>query len=174
MSPRSLFRAGRPAATAFGRPLLAAALLMAVSGAARAQALPSSPTPGGGAPQLMPGPRLTPEQRQKLFPETRALAVQDHQARITILQQGQRCLAAASNGDGLRACLRQERQALDDQRSRHREAVRQAFVRQGIPVPDWSQRQGRRRAGPGAPGGAGRAPQGWDSPRQPLTPMPQI
>ncbi|MFM7269873.1 MAG: hypothetical protein ACKOZT_15045 [Cyanobium sp.] len=150
-----------------GSPLLAAVLLLAAGGAAQAQVLPltpsipTSPATGGG------GPRLTPEQRQRIFPETRALALQDHQARIGILQQGQRCIGAAANGDALRQCMRQERQAVDVQRSRHREALRGVFVRAGIPVPDWSQRQGRRQEGPGGPGGAPRAGQGWDQPAQP-------
>jgi hypothetical protein len=143
----------------FRRPLIAAALLLGLASAAHAQSAPLPSARGEG-------PRLSAAQRQKMFPETRALAVRDHQARIAILEKGLRCLTAASGGDALRACMRQERQALDAQRSRHREALRQAFVRQGIPVPDWSQRQGRRSAGPEG------APQGWDHPGQPGFPLP--
>lgn len=156
--------------TPFRRPLIAAALLLGLSGAAQAQTAQLRPGPGSQPlPQELPrgeGPRLSAAQRQKLFPETRSLAIQDHQARIAILQQGQRCLGAAGNGDALRACMRQERQAMDAQRSRHREALRQAFVRQGIPVPDWSQRSGHRHGGPGG------ASQGWDHPGQPVNALP--
>ena len=147
-----------PLASLAARALLATALSVSAAAAQAQSALPLQPRGEG--------PRLSEAQRQKLFPETRALAVQDHQARIAILQQGQRCLAAAVDGDGLRNCMRQERQALDGQRSRHREALRQAFLRQGIPVPDWSQRQGRR------PGGAGGGAKGWDHPRQPGAAQP--
>ena len=142
------------------RSLVATALLLAGGAGAQAQGLPGSPAAGGG-------PRLTPEQRQRMFPPTRTLALQDHQARIAILQQGQSCISAAANGDALRQCMRQERQAIDAQRNRHREALRQAFQRAGIPVPDWSQRQGRRLGGPAAPGGAPDAGQGWAQPTQP-------
>lgn len=155
MAPRTLLR----------RPLLVAALVLGLGGAAQAQSTLQPYPQGQPKPQHQgQGPRLTEAQRQTMFPETRSLAVQDHQARIAILQQGQRCLVGASNGDGLRACMRQERQALDAQRSRHREALRQAFVRQGIPVPDWSQRP---RRGPG-----GGQSQGWDHPEQPGGPLP--
>jgi hypothetical protein len=128
------------------RPLLIAAALAVglLGGAAQAQSQgkPAPTAPEGG------GARLSDAQQRKLFPELRALAVQDHQARIGILQQGQRCLGAAGNGDGLRACLRQERQALDDQRGRHREAVHQAYQRLGIPLPPGGQ---HRRLRPPAP-----------------------
>jgi hypothetical protein len=101
-----------------------------------------------------------------VFPETRTLAAQDHRARIAILQQGERCISAATNGDGLRTCMRQERDALQNQRQQHRDALRQVFVRNGIPAPDWSQRKG----GP-SPRPAGRG-YGWDQPGQPAEPLP--
>lgn len=153
--------------TLLRRPLLVAALVLGLGGAAQAQSTLQPYSQGQPRPQHQgQGPRLSEAQRQKLFPVTRSLAVQDHQARIAILQQGQRCLTAASNGDGLRACMRQERQALDAQRSRHRDAIRKAYVSQGIPVPDWSQRPRR------GPGGGDGQPQGWDHPAQPAGPLP--
>ncbi len=88
------------------------------------------------------GPRLTEAQKKLVFPETRSLAVQDHQARIAILQRGERCIAAALDGDGLRACMRQERDAIQAQRQRHREQLRQVFLRQGIAVPQDRKRPG--------------------------------
>ena len=148
-------------ASLLARPLLAAALVVGLGAAAQAQAQ-TIPNPTTAAPlRKGDGPRLTQAQRQKIFPDTRALAVQDHQARIVILQQGERCLAAAANGDALRACMRQERQAMQAQHQQHREALRQVFVRNGLPVPDWSKRQG----GPGGRPGGGAY--GWDHPGQP-------
>jgi len=145
--------------TPWQRPLIAAALVLGLGTAVQAQS--SAPLKPKGE-----GPRLTEAQKQKMFPETRALAAQDHRARIAILQQGERCITAAPNGDGLRSCMRQERDALQNQRQQHRDALRQVFVRNGIPVPDWSQRKG----GPGA-GKAG-AREGWDHPGQPSGPLP--
>jgi hypothetical protein len=141
--------------------MLAAALAVGLlAGTAQAQGGPAPAGPGGAKPEGWGagggGPRLSEAQQRKIFPELRALAVQDHQARIGILQQGQRCLGAAGSGDGLRACLRQERQALDDQRGRHREAVRQLYQRLGIPLPTGGQ---QRRLRP--PAATGSQPQAW-------------
>lgn len=141
------------------RPLIASALVLGLGSAVQAQT--SAPLkPGGG------GPRLTEAQRQKVFPETRTLAVQDHRARIAILQQGERCISAATSGDGLRTCMRQERDAMQNQRQQHRDALRQVFQRNGIAVPDWSKRQGGRGVGPAG------APEGWDHPGQPGGALP--
>jgi len=145
--------------TPWQRPLIAAALVLGLGTVVQAQST-VPPKPRGE------GPRLTEAQRQKVFPETRSLAVQDHRARIAILQQGERCISAASNGDGLRTCMRQERDALQNQRQQHRDALRQVFVRNGIPVPDWSQRKGGRGAGPAG------SREGWDHPGQPGGTLP--
>jgi hypothetical protein len=145
--------------TLWQRPLIAAALVLGLGTAVQAQST-VPPKPRGE------GPRLTEAQRQKVFPETRTLAAQDHRARIAILQQGERCISAATNGDGLRTCMRQERDALQTQRQQHRDALRQVFVRNGISVPDWSQRKG----GP-SPRPAGRG-YGWDQPGQPAEFLP--
>ena len=148
-----------PRISPWQRPLIAAALVLGLGTAVQAQT--SAPLKPKGE-----GPRLTEAQKQKVFPETRALAAQDHRARIAILQQGERCISAAPNGDGLRTCMRQERDALQNQRQQHRDALRQVYVRNGIPVPDWSQRKGSR--GAGTPG----AREGWDHPGQPVSPLP--
>jgi len=95
--------------------------------------------------------RLTPQQWQKIFPDHRSLAMRDHQARIAILQRGERCIAGAANGDALRECLRQERTAYQQQRQAHRTEMRGLFERNGIPVPDWGSKRGGR--GPGGQGG---------------------
>jgi hypothetical protein len=148
-----------PRISPWQRPLIAAALVLGLGTAVQAQT--SAPLKPKGE-----GPRLTEAQRQKVFPETRALASQDHRARIAILQQGERCISAAPNGDGLRTCMRQERDALQNQRQQHRDALRQVFVRNGIPVPDWSQRKGGTSPRPAGGG------YGWDYPGQPTQPLP--
>lgn len=147
--------------TPWQRPLIAAALLLGLGTAVQAQSTVPSQPRGEGA-------RLTEAQRLKVFPETRTLAAQDHRARIAILQQGERCISAATNGDGLRNCMRQERDALQNQRQQHRNAQRQMFVRNGIPVPDWSQ---RKRGPSPRPAGGG---YGWDRPGQPTEPLPLL
>jgi hypothetical protein len=111
--------------------LAALALVVGASGAALAQPV-GQPAKG----------RLTPQQWQKIFPEHRSLAMRDHQARIAVLQKGERCIAGAGNGDALRECLRQERSAYQQQRQAHRTAMRALFERNGIPVPEWGNKRG--------------------------------
>jgi hypothetical protein len=129
------------------RPLsgLPALTLLLALGAPAALSQPVGPNPEG--------PRLTPEQRQKVFPEQRRLALQDHSARIAILQRGQSCLEAAKNAETLRNCMRTEREAMRQQRRQHMGSLRALFERNGLPAPPWLQRQG----GPGGQGG------GWGS-----------
>ena len=103
-----------------------------------------------GAPALAQSPqkltpiRLTPAQQQKLFPERRRLDLEATQARIAILEKHQRCLTAASTAQALQTCQKEERQALMTQRQQQRNAMKQLFERNGIPMPK----------GPAAPGTA--------------------
>lgn len=140
-----------PRLSSRARPLAAvvASLSLALSaGTALAQPM-GDPGGGGGAG----GGRLTPAQWQKIFPEFRQQALQDHRARAVILQRGERCIAAASNGDALRACMREERNAMQQQRQEHRTAMRSLFERNGIPAPEWKNRRGGPGGGPGSRGG---------------------
>lgn len=141
-------------------PLRPAAVLRrhaaALALSAGATALSLAPLPGALAqPVGDPGGpgRPTPAQWQKIFPEHRQLALQDHRARLAILQQGERCIAAAGNGDALRACMRQERSAMQQQRREHMAAMRTLFERNGMPVPEWKNRRGGPGGGPGWRGG---------------------
>ncbi len=109
--------------------------------------------PGGPGTRQQRPQRLTPEQRQKIFPEQRSLAVQDHQARIAILEKGRRCLTAAANADALSDCMRQEREAMQAQRQQHVTSMRDLLQRNGLPVPQWRPLQGK--PGMGKPGGPG-------------------
>ena len=97
--------------------------------------------------------RPTQAQWQKIFPEHRQLVLQDHRARVAILQKGERCIAAAGNGDALRACMRDERSAMQQQRRQHLDAMRALFERNGMPAPEWKNRRGGPAGGPGWRGG---------------------
>lgn len=132
----------RPAGlrTARSLPLGITALALLLS-----STVPALAGPGRGDPLG----RLTPEQQQKIFPEFRTLMLEDHQARITILQKGERCLRAARDSGALRSCLREERSSYISQRSRHRDQMRQMFQRNGIAVPDWGRRSGKGNPGRG-------------------------
>jgi hypothetical protein len=114
---------------------------------------PPGAAPTGQVPRQQRPQRLTPEQRQKIFPEQRSLAVQDHQARIAILEKGRRCLTAATNADALSDCMRQEREAMQSQRTQHMASMRDLLQRNGLPVPQW--RPLRSKPGMGVPGGPG-------------------
>jgi hypothetical protein len=87
-------------------------------------------------------PRLTPAQRHKVFPEQRRMALQDHQARMAILQRGQRCIEKAANAEVLRTCMREEREAMRQQRSQHMERLKALYERNGLPTPQWLMRKG--------------------------------
>ena len=122
-----------------------AALSLGLSTSRSAFAQPVGDPGGTGRP--------TPAQWQKIFPEHRQLALQDHRARLAILQQGERCIAAAGNGDALRACMREERSAMQQQRRQHMDAMRALFERNGMPAPEWKNRRGGLGGGPGWRGG---------------------
>ena len=104
-----------------------------------------------GDPASRPG--LTPAQWQKVFPDFRQQALKDNRARIGILQRGERCISAAGSGAALRSCMREERSAMQQQRSESRTAMRLIFERNGITVPERRWGQG----GPGRPGADGPA-----------------
>ncbi|WP_216902205.1 hypothetical protein [Synechococcus sp. CCY 9618] len=107
-------------------PIAVLALALGSSGAALAQAGSSGPG------------RPTAAQMQKIFPDQKRLAISDHQARIAILQNGERCLSSAGSSEALRNCMKQERDAYQRQRQQHRAAMKAVFERNGIPLPQWS------------------------------------
>ena len=83
-----------------------------------------------------PASKLTAEQRVKIFPEQKALAVKNQKARITILQQGERCLSAAATPDALKSCMRQERKQNMAQRRSEWSELRSLYARYGIKLPE--------------------------------------
>jgi hypothetical protein len=129
----------------FSRRFVGSALTVVVSLAGTA----ALAQPVGPHPQKS---RLTPEQRQKIFPEQRRLALQDHRARIAILQRGETCLTNATTPDALQDCMRAQREEMWQQRRQQMEEMKALFERNGLPVPQW--RRLERPQGP-RPGGAG-------------------
>ncbi|MFM1798006.1 MAG: hypothetical protein RLZZ117_284 [Cyanobacteriota bacterium] len=128
--------------------LPALALVLSLAGTA------SLAQPVGGSKPPRDG--LTPEQRQKIFPEQRRLTLQDHRARIAILQRGESCINGATSPDALRDCMRVQREAMWQQRRQHMSDMRNLYVRNGLPMPQWrrlEKPQGPRPGGPGS--GAG-------------------
>lgn len=124
-------------------PIAVLALALGSTGVALAQSAPSE----AGRP--------TPAQLQKIFPEQKRLAVSDHQARIAILQSGERCLSAAGGSEALRTCMKQERDAYQRQRQQHRAAMKALLERNGIPLPQWGKGDRKGNWGEGRQGNPG-------------------
>jgi len=134
-------------------PQLALVALLSLSGSA-ALAQPVGPMPTRD--------RLTPEQRQKIFPDMRRLSLQDHRARIAILQRAESCINSAGNDDALTECMRTQREAMRLQRRQQMSELKAVFQRNGLPMPQWRRlekpqgsRYGNPGAGPGTGAGAG-------------------
>ena len=70
-----------------------------------------------------PPARLTPEQQKKIFPERKALVLKRQKAREAILQNSRRCVSAASTQAELWTCVKQERKANREVRSRSRAEI---------------------------------------------------
>jgi hypothetical protein len=126
-------------------PLRIAVLVLALGsgGAALAQAGPSRPA------------RPTPEQMQKIFPEQKRLSIRDQQARMAILREGERCMAAAGSSEAVRTCMKQEREAYQNQRRQHWDAMKALMEKNGIPVPQWGKGDRRGKWGKGSQGAPG-------------------
>ena len=102
---------------------LGALLLSAASG------LPTAAQDSG------PPERLNKAQQEKIFPERKALLLQEQKERIQILQKAERCTKAANDTDALRSCMKDQRQAYQTQREKHRTATRKIYERNGIQAP---------------------------------------
>jgi hypothetical protein len=119
------------------------AAVLGSTGVAMAQSSPSEAS------------RPTPAQMQKIFPEQKRLAISDQQARISILQSGERCLSAAASSEALRACMKQQREASQRQRQQHRASMKALFERNGIAMPQWGKGERKGAWGEGRPGTPG-------------------
>ncbi|MEB3155869.1 MAG: hypothetical protein VKO26_00325 [Cyanobacteriota bacterium] len=133
---------------AAARPLALVALISVSSSAALAQ--PVGPMPNRD--------RLTPEQRQKIFPDMRRLTLQDHRERIAILRRAESCIDRAASDDALAECRRAEREAMRQQRRQQMSELKALFARNGLPMPQWRRLDkppGARYGRPGAGAGSG-------------------
>ena len=97
-----------------------------------------------------PGSRLTPQQRQQLFPEQKRLWLQQARARSNALQTAERCVQAAQTADAFKSCLKRERQTNVLLRRDHWTAMRALYGRYGIQLPEQPERRGGL-AGPDGP-----------------------
>ncbi|MEB3352947.1 MAG: hypothetical protein VKM34_01735 [Cyanobacteriota bacterium] len=88
------------------------------------------------------GPRLTPDQQAKVFPDRKALLLKDQQRQIQILQKAERCTRAATNQASLRTCQQDQRKAQQALRQEHREATKALYERNGI-TPPADRREGK-------------------------------
>jgi hypothetical protein len=137
-----------PLLPASARRLVLVALLSVSGSAALAQ--PVGPMPNRD--------RLTPEQRQKIFPDMRRLTLQDHRERIAILRRAESCIDRAANDDALAECMRAQREAMRQQRRQQMSELQALFARNGLPMPQWRRQDkppGPRYGKPGAGAGAG-------------------
>ncbi|MBE9154751.1 hypothetical protein [Cyanobium sp. LEGE 06113] len=101
-----------------------------------------------------PPERLTPAQREKIFPERKALTLKLQKERSQIQQKSERCVSGASNQQELRSCRKDERKANQKLRAQYRDEMRKIYERNGIeaPVggPGKGRRGGKRQATPGS------------------------
>ena len=122
-------------------PGLAAVLAFASGGVALAQT-PAAPAPARQS-------RISEAQWQKMFPEHKQLSLRDQRARVAISQRGERCLSGAANQDALRTCMREQRDALQEQRRQHMQEMRAMFERNGITMPELKKGPGGKAGGRG-------------------------
>jgi hypothetical protein len=153
-----MFRFQSPGLGLFSR-LSAAALVAGLGSSTLALPLAALAQPVGQPGQSRP----TQAQMDKIFPEFRTLQLQDRRARIATMQEGERCIQAATSSTALKACMKQERTAAMAQRQQHFSALRQLFERNGLPVPEMGRggrgsKSGTPGAGNGTPGGGSGTP----------------
>ena len=93
------------------------------------------------------GPRLTPAQQEKLFPERKALLLKEQKEQMEILQRGERCTRAAANHAALRACMQEQRKAHQKLRQEQRQSMQALYSKYGITPPAQGKDKGADRKG---------------------------
>ncbi|WP_087066850.1 hypothetical protein [Cyanobium sp. NIES-981] len=91
-----------------------------------------------------PPERLTPAQREKIFPERKALLLKQQQQSLKIQETYLRCTKAANNQDALRNCKKADRQAQQKLRAETRDQMRKIYERNGIQAPVGGPGKGRK------------------------------
>ncbi len=82
-----------------------------------------------------PSAKLSKEQQEKIFPERKALLLEDFKERRKILETSERCVNGTRKSDGLRDCLKTQRKAEMTLRQKERDGMRRIFERNGIDAP---------------------------------------
>ena len=101
--------------------------------------------------QGQPGPeRLSPQQRQQIFPEQKALWLRQERLRLRALRTAEGCVSRSSTAEAFQQCLRQERQAHRQLKRSHWSEMARLLARYGLPLPE---RPAAGRAGQGGPMG---------------------
>lgn len=118
---------------------MASALAAGLSGLAFVFTTPALALAGPGRGESVA--RLTPQQKQQVFPEIKRLQRQDYRARIAILQKGERCIDQANNTDDLLVCKREGANAQRLNRNQHRQAMEQVFKTYDITMPEWDEKR---------------------------------
>lgn len=109
--------------------------------AGQAQTVPASGARPGDAPgagrkaRLESVEKLNPSQKQELFSFRRNQSLKTHAEQISILQSGERCVAAASNLESLQSCRQKSMESRSALMNKNRDQVRAFNQRLGLPVP---------------------------------------
>jgi hypothetical protein len=143
MVPRSPLPTTLPRLLIGGGCLTAATLALALS----------SFTPAIGQTSAPPE-RLTPAQKEKIFPERKALMLKQQQQSLKIQEEYLRCTKAASDQNALRNCKKADRQAQQKLRAETREEMRKIYARNGIQAPVGGPGKGRKGGKGSGSGGA--------------------
>lgn len=116
--------------------------------------LAQAPAPLLAQQGSFPGWRLTPEQRQQLFPQQKQLWLQHSRARISAQQRAESCVQSAQNSEAFMTCLQSARQNNMSLRRSNWAEMRALLGRYGIQLPEQPGRRGGPAGGPGGPAGA--------------------
>ncbi|MCP9884724.1 hypothetical protein KBY97_06240 [Synechococcus sp. ATX 2A4] len=126
-------------------PPVAATLAVIVHLAAgQALAVPGAgPGAGGGAGPgagrkawLESVEKLTPSQKQELFSFRRSQSLKTHAEQISILQNGERCITAATDMEALQACRQKAMESRRALMSKNRDQARAINQKLGLPMPE--------------------------------------
>jgi len=114
--------------------LAAAALLPLLNGGVNAVQAQPTDLPKQERPAFE-RPTFTKEQLQNLFKLRASIEQKSHAGRIAILQEAQRCVAAAQTPTALKACEQAEREAHQKLRQQLRTEAEQLRSQYGLPKP---------------------------------------
>ncbi len=121
-------------------PVAATLAVILQMAAGQAQAVPGAGTddgPSAGRKAWLESvEKLTPSQKQELFNFRRSQSLKTHAEQISILQNGERCITAATNLEALQACRQQAMQSRRALMTRNRDQARAFSQKLGLPLPE--------------------------------------